>query len=141
MVVPFTPASLRRWENPEDMDIHEVSGGVLALFVNYFHIFTFFKCTTHFGRQVIKSCSQKVKAFQFQVNTWFLLRSGLGLGLSMWWLWLKLPCPSKKNTVLLKIHYFSPKHTGTSYKNHLYDQYMFIFIMFIECFLFNFWQC
>lgn len=26
MVVPVTPASLRRWENPEDMDIHEVGG-------------------------------------------------------------------------------------------------------------------
>lgn len=26
MVVPVTPVSLRRWENPEDMDIQEVSG-------------------------------------------------------------------------------------------------------------------
>lgn len=26
VVVPVTPVSLRRWENPEDMDIQEVSG-------------------------------------------------------------------------------------------------------------------
>lgn len=31
MVVPVTLASLRRWDNPEDMDIHEVSGCVPAL--------------------------------------------------------------------------------------------------------------
>lgn len=33
MVVPVTLVSLRRWENPEDMDIHEVSGCVPALTV------------------------------------------------------------------------------------------------------------
>ena len=31
VVVPVNPASLRRWENPEDMDIHEVNGHVPIL--------------------------------------------------------------------------------------------------------------
>lgn len=31
MVVPVNTASLRRWENPEDMDIQEVSGCLISL--------------------------------------------------------------------------------------------------------------
>lgn len=32
VVVPVTPASLRKWENPEDMDIHEVGGRRVFMF-------------------------------------------------------------------------------------------------------------